>query len=186
MNGWDLPKSLQVGGVDYHINADFRDILEIIRRLLDEGGDRQVNLYVCLALFYDGFEQMPESDYQEAVEKMFDFIACGEEPDNKPALKLIDWEQDRQMIISDVNRAAGMEIRALKFCHWWTFISWFQSIGEGQLSAIVSIREKKRRHRKLSDWEREFYRENRRKVDFQPKYTEEEKAEIDRLNAIFK
>ena len=186
MNGWNLPELLNVGGKDYPIHADFRDILDIIGRLSDEHADQQINIYVCLALFYDDFEQMPESNFQEAVEKMFDFIGCGEEADNKPAVKLIDWEQDRQMIIADINKAAGMEVRSLKFCHWWTFISWFQSIGEGQLSTIVSIREKKRKHKKLSDWERDFYRENKKKIDFQPKYTEEEKAEIDRLNASFK
>lgn len=180
---WELPESLEVGGTPYSIHADFRDILRIIERLSGGAEDLQLSLYICLALFYEDFEEMPESAYQEAVEKMFAFISCGEEADG-PAVKLIDWEQDRDMIISDINKAAGQEVRALCFCHWWTFLSWFRSIGEGQLSTVVSIREKRRRHKKLSDWERDFYRQNRKKVDFQPKYTPEEQAERDRLNRL--
>lgn len=50
---WTLPSSLDVGGKPWVIHADYRDILDIINRLTDINTDRQIALYVALALFYE-------------------------------------------------------------------------------------------------------------------------------------
>ena len=105
---------------------------------------------------------------------MYDFIRCGEPESRVRPPKVIDWEQDANLIIADVNKVAGCEVRSLPFCHWWTFIAWFNAIGDGQLATVVSIREKRRKGKKLTDWERDFYHSNRDKVDFKTKYTPEE------------
>lgn len=173
MNIWTLPQELEISGKAYRINADFRDVLDIVTRLNDETEDSQIRLYVCLSLFYEGFMDMPPENYQEAVQKMYEFISCGEENNGKHP-KTIDWEQDQAVIVADVNKVAGCEVRSLPFCHWWTFIAWFNSIGEGQLSTIVSIREKKQRRKKLTDWEKDFYKKNKSKIEFKTKYTQEE------------
>lgn len=180
MNGWSLPESAVIGGTVYQINADYRDILDIISRLNDPEEAVQVRVYVALALFYDSFDTMPGSDYGDAIRWMFDFISCGEAPGTHPRAKTIDWDQDRAMIVADINKVAGCEVRALPFCHWWTFVAWFNSIGEGQLATVVSIREKLRKGKKLSDWERDFYRDNREKVDFKTKITAEEEEILSR------
>lgn len=86
--------------------------------------------------------------------------------------------------MADVNKVAGCEIRALPFVHWWTFLAWFGAIGEGQLSAVVAVRDKLRRGKKLEEWEREFYRRNRARVELKPRYTPEELAERERLNRL--
>ena len=125
-------------------------------------------------MFYPEFDAIPAELYQEAADKMQWFISCGEEDDGRKHPKLIDWEQDYRMIVSDINRVAGKDVRGEKFLHWWTFISWFNGIGEGQLSFVVGIRDKLRRGKKLSEPEREFYRKNRPAVDFKRKYTHEE------------
>lgn len=185
MNGWELPESAQIGGRTYRVNADYRDILDIITQLNDREEDEQTRVYVTLALFYEGFESMPTRDYEEAARWLLRFINGGEEEQGShPQPKVIDWEQDRNMIVADVNRVAGCEIRALPFCHWWTFLSWFNGVGEGQLATVVSIREKRRRGKKLSDWEKEFYQEHRNRVDFQKKYTAEEREEQKRLKKL--
>lgn len=177
---WTLPVNLEVGGKEYAINADYRDILNIISRL--NGGENEfVKVYVCLALFYPQFEEMPESNYQEAIEKLLWFIACGEEQEDKKRPKLIDWEQDYQMIAADIIKVAGHDVRSDSFCHWWTFVSYFMGIGEGQLSAVVSIRDKLRKHKKLEKWEKEFYNQNRSKVDLKRHYTEEEDELLKKL-----
>ena len=88
------------------------------------------------------------STKKEAMEYMAEFISYGES-EGHPGPKLIDWEQDAQLIIGDVNKVAGREVRETKYLHWWTFLSYFYGIGEGQLSTIVSIRSKKSSGRKL-------------------------------------
>lgn len=187
MTGWDLPAAAELDGVPYAVNADYRDVLDIISRLNDPDEDEQTRLYVALALFYENFEEMPERKYLEAAKWMFCFMNGGEEESKSgPTHKTIDWEQDKAMIVADINKVAGCEVRALPFCHWWTFLAWFKGIGDGQLATVVSIREKRRKGKKLSDWEREFYQENRALVDFQRKYTKEELEEREQLEKLLR
>ena len=174
MTGWGLPSSAVFGAREYAVNADFRDVLEVIEILKDRDKHEHVRLLIALSLFYDDFEEMPPEGYQAAVDWMMDFIACGEVDDGRPQPKTIDWEQDRMIIAAEVNKVAGMEIRALDFLHWWTFIAYFNGIGEGQLSLIVSIREKLRKGKALERHEREFYNKNRSRVDFKQHYTKAE------------
>ncbi len=168
---WTLPTSMEIIGHEHPINADYRDILDIISRLGDDTEEWGVRVYVALALFYQDFEQIPESDYEEALNQMLLFIGCGEQGDGKQHPKTIDWEQDHNIIVSEVNKCAGYDVRGVKFLHWFTFVSLFNMIGDGQLSLIVSIREKKRKNKKLEKWEQEFYKENREKVEFKKKYS---------------
>lgn len=180
MTGWDLPVSAEIGGTVYHLHTDYRDILDIIARLSDPNANVRTVMYVCLALFYEEFGQMPEECFGEAAAYMMRFINCGEEEENaRPHPKTIDWEQDRALIVSDINKVAGCEVRALPYLHWWTFISYFAGIGEGRLSVVVAIREKLRKGKKLDDWERDFYRMNRAQVDFKTTYTSEDDEVMD-------
>ena len=175
---WSLPKTFEISGEAHPINADYRDILNIITKLSDENVDGQIRVYVSLALFYKNFFEIDESSYREAVEKMVDFISCGEKRDGRKQPKQIDWEQDYSMIVSGINKVAGYDIREEKFLHWWSFISMFSEIGEGPLLTVVSIREKLRKGKKLEKWEKEFYHKNRDKVDFKTHYSQKENEVI--------
>lgn len=179
MNNWGLPVTAAIGGHEYKINADFRDVLEIVDVLSDQEKHSSVRILVSLSLFYDDFEQMPPKDHEEALRWMMDFIDCGEPDDGAHHAKLIDWEQDRMIIAAEVNKVAGTEVRALEFLHWWSFIGYFNGIGEGPLSYIVGIRDKLRRGKPLEKHEREYYNKNRSRVDFKQKLT---RAEEDTLS----
>lgn len=172
MSAWGLPQSAVFGGIEYPINADFRDVLEVIKYLNDTTKSVYTRWRIALALFYNG--EIPDKYWEEAAQWLSDFVSY-ETPDDKPSPKLIDWEQDAVMIVSDVNKVAGKEIRAEKFLHWWTFLSYFYGIGEGQLSQVVNIRSKKAKGQKLDKSEQQYYRENRKKVDFHTPETPEQK-----------
>ena len=180
MNGWGLPEIAVIGGREYCINADFRDVLEVIECLNNAEEDETVRRYVAMALFYDGFENMPHEYFADAFRFMVDFISAGEEDEGQTHPKLIDWEQDRNIIAAEVNRVAGTEVRALAFLHWWTFIGYFSCIGDGQLALIVSIREKRQKGKKLEKFEQEFYRKNRHRVDLKQTVTQAEQEVFDK------
>ena len=69
---------------------------------------------------------------------------CGQTLPRSPAPPLLDWEQDAPLIAADINKAAGCEVRALPYLHWWTFMAWFNSIGDGQLATMLRVRSKPR------------------------------------------
>ena len=93
---------------------------------------------------------------------MFDFFNCGRSQSigKKMNHKLIDWEQDSQIICSAINKVANKEVRAEPYIHWWTFMGYYSAVGESLLSTIVSIRDKIVRGKKLEKHERIFRQEN--------------------------
>lgn len=179
MDIYGLPKTSKIGGVEYSINTDFRDVMEIMDYLNDTTRPEYLRWQIALGLFYEG--RIPEEHHLEAMEFLSEFISYGE-TDAQPGPKLMDWKQDANMIIGDINKVAGKEVRDAKYLHWWTFLSYFYGIGEGQFSTIVSIRSKKQSGKKLEKWEEEFYKKNKKRIDFQKPKTQEDAAVQDYFN----
>jgi len=180
MTGWELPTYALLGGKRYGFHGDFRDILEIFSYFDDPDLPEHLKWKVALALFYE--EQIPEACQQEAIRFLAEFLRGGAE--ETPGVKLLDWQQDAPLIVADINKVAGQEIRSLPFLHWWSFLSWFHAIGQGQLSAVVAIRDKLRRGKPLDAWEKEFYREHKRQVDLPKRYSREELRQQEKLRQL--
>lgn len=182
MTSWGLPQTAIIGGEEYQLSSDYRDVLEIIGHLNNPENPEILRWRIAVALFFD-CEEFPEEHLQEAMEYLAAFISCGDTSSNQGP-KLLDWEQDAQVIVADVNKVAGQEVRAVPYLHWWTFLSYFRAIGEGQLLTLVSIREKLRTGKKLESWEREYYQKNAERVILKTKYSAEEEAELDELKLL--
>lgn len=174
---YELPKSLNVCGVEYEIRSDYRAALDICAALSDNDLSNQGKAFVCLDILYPDFEEMPPEHYEEALKQCFWFINCGSDEDNtrKPP-KLMDWEQDFQYIVAPINRVLFGEVRALDYLHWWTFISAYYEIGDCTFAQIIRIRDKKAKGKKLDKADQEWYRANRKLVDLKQSLNEAEKA----------
>ena len=182
MTPWVLPRQAVFGGVAYPIHSDYRDILEIFSYFEDPDLQDSLKWRIALALFYE--EEIPQKHLQEAMEYLVEFLKGGRRDTEKPTPKLLDWEQDAGVIVAEVNKVACQEIRALPYVHWWTFLSWFHGIGEGQLSLLVGIREKLRKGKKLEPHEKEYYREHKAQVDLKKRYSREELAQRQALEKL--
>ena len=182
MTGWELPKIARIGGKTYSIHTDYREILEIFSCLQDEDMPEFLRWQIALYLFYDG--KISDEDFAEAAEYFRWFILCGEPEQKNPGPQLLDWEADAQVIVADVNKVAGREIRELPYLHWWTFYGLFQSIGEGNLSMLVGVRDKLNRGKKLEPYEKAYYQKNRDRVKLRKKYSASELAEQERLQKL--
>lgn len=173
---YELPKSLDVCGVEYEIRSDFRAVLDCCTALSDTELTNEEKVYACLFIMYPDFMEMPLEHYEEALKQSFWFINCGSEEDNtRKAPKLMDWEQDFQYIVAPVNRVLGTEIRAVPYLHWWTFISAYYEIGDCTFAQIVRIRDKKAKGKKLDKAEQEWYKNNRKMVDMRQSFNDSEK-----------
>lgn len=156
-----LPKTLSVNGKIYNIRTDFRDILTVISAFNDADLTDQEKVYVCLKRIFIDMPVIPHDDYQAAYESASKFIEC--QPHNdRPSPRVVNWVKDEQLIFPAINKAAGMEVRAVPYMHWWTFLGYFQSIDrEGTYGFILSLRQKKAKGKKLEPYEKEFYTANR-------------------------
>ena len=181
MIGYKLPTSLRVGEVDYPINTDFHVILEIFEAMNDPEVPEESIGAIVLIMIYQKWRDIPEKHHEEAVMKALDFINRGAKDDGKIYHKLIDWEQDEKLIVPAINSVAHTDIRLIEHLHWWTFLDWFMEIGESLFSNVLSIRQKKAKHKKLEKNEQEFYRENRHIIDIRKKDSEEVKQEKNNL-----
>ena len=187
MNPWTLPTALPVAGQDRPVQTDFRDVLDILAWL--DGPDDTLRpderWYVALALFYRDFDALPPAAWPEAARALAGFLAGPQaEAPGRAGPRLIDWQRDAGLIVAGVNRAAGCEVRALPYLHWWSFLGWFAAMEPGALGTVVAIRDKLHRGRRLEGRELEYYRAHRDQIDLRPAPTAAERAERDRLLAL--
>ena len=182
MSGWELPVKATICGRTYTLRTDYRQILEIFACLQQERYPEFLRWYMALAKFFE--EEIPDEDFQQAAEYFRWFVCGGEGEESHTGPQLLDWQQDAQVIVADINKVAGREIRELPYVHWWTFLGWFHSIGEGNLSTLVGVREKLSRGKKLEPHEQEYYRRNRSRVNLRKKYSASELAEQERLKKL--
>lgn len=180
---FDLPRSVEFGGRTWPINTDYRDVLRVLTAMEDPDVTDEEKAYICLHNLYPGAKDIPQDQLQAAFDAALDFIDRGQQ-DDKPGPRTMDWTQDAPLIFPAVNRAAGMEVRSVEYMHWWTFLGFFMEIKDSTYSAILGLRDKKARGKKLEKEEKEFWQRNKKICVIRTKMTEAEKAEVERLNKL--
>jgi hypothetical protein len=181
MSAYDLPTSLTIGEVDFAIRYGWRPVLDVLAACSDPELDDRAKAECLLKIMYPDWKNIPPQHLGEACQKAAEFIDCGQTDDGKPKPRLIDWEQDASIIIPEINKVAGKEVRLEPNIHWWTFLGWYMGIGEGLLASVLHIRQKKAKHKKLESWEQEFYNANKEIIDLKIAETEEIRKEKDDL-----
>lgn len=190
MNSWTLPTSLEISGVVWQIRSDYRAIIDILIALGSPEYEADEKWLIALTIFYVDFEEMATQEYTEAIKKLCWFIDLGQEKRadthiNSSNLKLMDWEQDANLIIPAINRVIGKEVRSIEYMHWWTFMGAYMEIGECAYAQVISIRAKRAKGKKLEKWEQEYLQNNRDIVELYHKQSEEELEEERRLIELF-
>lgn len=179
----DLPYTLSVDGVQRKINADFRDVINILCAYNDPELDSESRTFILLNnLYSEDFTEFKDID--EAIKQAVWFIDCGKEYSKTESTprRLMDWEQDYNIVISAVNKSANvLDVRDLPFLHWWTFMGYLEERGECTFSYVVEIRDKMSKGKNLEKYEREFLNANREQVILQDKYSEDEQRQINEI-----
>lgn len=166
---YELPITININEEVYAIrnNGDYRMVLDCFSALNDVELSKTERILTSIIIFYPDFNEveeilsLSEEEINTLVDKMFLFFNCGEtNPGAKTEYKLIDWDNDAQLITSGINNVAGKEIRSVEYCHWWTFMGYYLAIGESPLSTVVGIRSKIAKSKKLEKYEQEFRRDN--------------------------
>ena len=165
---YDIPTTIVIDNQEYPIRCkgDYRMVLDCFSCMSDFDLDEQERLYGSLIIFYEDFNDntdfigMDTETLEQLVAKMYNFMQCEENPLKTMPFRAIDWDKDSQLICSAVNKVAHMEVRAVEYLHWWTFIGYFSEVGESVLSTVVGIRTKIKKGKKLEKYEKEFKASN--------------------------
>lgn len=157
-----LPKTLKIQGKSYAIRTDYRNILRIFEAFADERLTDNDKLLICLQRLYVNFRSIQREYLKEAYEQAHWFISCGKLDERQPPARTFNWVKDEPIIFPAVNKVAGMEVRAVPYMHWWTFMGYFESVDpESLFGTVLYIRQKQAKGKKLEKHEREFASNNR-------------------------
>ena len=169
MDCYSLPISVLINEQEFKIrnNADYRMVLDCFEALEDIELDSNMRVYTAMIIFYEAISELEDipkvfgDNIKDAVLEMYKFFNCGKESVGaKCTYKLIDWQEDSQMIASAINNVTKKEVRQESYIHWWTFMGYYCAIGESTLSTVVGIRWKIANHKKLEKHERDFKNQN--------------------------
>lgn len=187
-----LPETLTVGGVEYSIRTDYRNVLQIFEAFQDPELEQTEKWIVAIYLMFEDFSCADDVfraardgfNLEEAIKQMLWFISAGQPEKQVLEKPTYNWKQDEQIIFSAVNKVAGKETRELEYLHWWTFLGYFNEVGEGTFSFIVGIRHKLNKGKKLEKNEKEFLSHNKELVKLEKPKTREEQEQEDAYNAL--
>lgn len=187
-----LPEVLTVGGEDYPIRTDYRNILQVFEAFQDPDLQPEEKWIVAIYLLFEDFScdddvlQAAQNgfDLEEAMKQISWFISAGQPEKQVLEQPTYNWTQDEQMIFSAVNKVAGREIRELEYLHWWTFLGYFNEVGECTFSFIVGIRNKLNKGKKLEKHEKEFLSHNKELVLMKKPLTKEEQEQEDAYKSL--
>lgn len=187
-----LLEVLTVGGEDYSIRTDYRNVLQVFEAFQDPELTQEEKWIVAIYLMFEDFSC--DDDVLEAAQDGFDlgeamkqiswFISAGQPEKQVLEQPTYNWTQDEQMIFSAVNKVAGRETRELEYLHWWTFLGYFNEVGEGTFSFIVGIRNKLNKGKKLEKHEKEFLFHNKELVLMKKPLTKEEQEQEDAYKSL--
>lgn len=124
-----LPETLTVGGEDYPIRTDYRNVLQVFEVFQDPELTQEEKWIVAIYLLFENFscaDDVLEAaqdgfDLGEAMKQISWFISAGQPEKQVLEQPTYNWTQDEQMIFSAVNKVACRETRELEYLHWWTF-----------------------------------------------------------------
>ena len=187
-----LPEALTVGGTDYPIRTDYRNVLQVFEVFQDPELASEEKWIVAIYLLFENFScaddvlDSIENGFliEEAMNQINWFISSGMPDGINLENPVYDWSQDEQMIFSAVNKVAGHETRELEYLHWWTFLGYFREIGETTFSFITGIRHKLNKGKKLEKHEKEFLAKNKELVLLKKPLTKKEQEQEDEYQSL--
>ena len=173
---FNLSDTVPVSGAEYSVRTDFRVILEIFVMLDDPDLTDADKTEALLRMFYS---ERP-SDPDTALQAFTDFVDPRHGSQSKKSSgRLIDWQQDFDLMVAPINHILGFECRAAEYLHWRTFLSAYLEIPpESVFARVLRIREKLRTGKKLEKNERSWYNKNRELVHLKPKFSRAEEEII--------
>ena len=182
---FSLPTRVAAGDKSYSVRSDFRVILEIFVMFDDPDISDADKTEALLRMFYA--ERPP--DAEAALRAFTDFVdprraasPLGRHgsQSKKSSGRLIDWQQDFDLMVAPINHILGFECRAAEYLHWRTFLSAYLEIPpESVFARVLRIREKLSTGKKLEKNERSWYRKNMELVSLKPKFSTEEQKVLD-------
>ncbi|CAM2828234.1 bacteriophage Gp15 family protein [Hathewaya histolytica] len=139
-----LPTTVNIEGVEYAINSDFRTSILFELLMQDSTIGEEEKIYMALELYYTTIPQ----NINEAIEQMLWFYRCGKNEvkskgtgKGKSVTQIYSFEHDDDYIYSAFLDQYGVDLQDMEYLHWWKFKAMFKSLKEdNELVKIMGYR----------------------------------------------
>ena len=181
-----LPETVEIGGVDYRINSDFRTSILFEMLVTDEELEAKDKVIPALRLYYP---EIPP-DIGEAVDKILWFYRCGkkekktsESGEGAPPEPVYSFDYDDDYIYAAFLEQYGIDLQDVENLHWWKFRALFKGLmDDTEFVKIMGYRSIKISN-SMSKEQRKFYNEMKR-IHALPRSEKEEQMEAMLLEAL--
>ena len=159
-----LPNKIEVEGIEYDINSDFRTSMLFELMMSDNELDNKQKIEQALKLYYP---KVPEN-INEAMDQLLWFYRCGKdlitsgESGKGKSTQIYDFNFDDDYIYSAFLDQYGIDLQDVENLHWWKFKAMFKSLKEdNEIVKIMGYRsmdlakikdkDEKARYKKMKD-----------------------------------
>ena len=126
----DLPEAIEVNGVEYAVNFDFRTGLACI---LDMESSELTDEEKCILLLRRIYGDVIPEDGETAIKLAVKFLDGGKEQSEEQNpfadnTRLYSFEKDSALIYAAFRQTHGIDLQKADL-HWWQFLALFQDLG---------------------------------------------------------
>lgn len=179
----NYPDRIEVDGVEFELDTDFRTALRCFEVIEDDSIDDYER---ALAVIYLLLGDIPKNTNLEKVMKLLrKYLSCGI-TDSKYSVekKDMDFFQDEKYIVASFMSDYHIDLSNNEPMHWWHFINLLNGLtGECILNKVREVRTCD-----LSDYKgksRERIAKAKRELALKDKITQEDEAALAKFNALF-
>ena len=183
-----FPTKFKIDNVEYHINTDFRNCLNIILAFEDENLTQVEKIEIMLILLYGEGSIPPKAE--KAIELALKFLDCGEannkidNNEERVTQRYYSFEKDSKYIYSAIKQTHNIDLEKIEYLHWWKFVYMFLDLDkECFFSQLMYLRQQKSKG-KLSKEEKQYYMSIREIADLD--YTNEASDEENEFLELLK
>lgn len=180
-----VPTTVEIEGVEYEINSDFRTSILFELMMQDSTIGEKEKILMALELYYP---EIPKN-INEAIDKILWFYRCGKDVNlatsggkGKSAKEVYNFEYDDDYIYSAFLDQYGVDLQDIEYLHWWKFKAMFKSLKEDNM--IVKIMGYRNIDlSKIKDKEQKDYYRKMQKL-YEIPVSKNEKEKLDEINNI--
>lgn len=186
----ELPESVEIEGVEYEINTDFR--ISILFELLmqDPNIKDEEKIEKALELY---FTKIPPIEYiSEIVDIIMDFYSCGKDKlisngtttSKGKSKQIYSFETDADYIYAAFLDQYGIDLQDIEYLHWWKFKALFNALKEdNEIVKIMGYRSINITN-DMSKHEKEFYKKMKELYKLPDNISKNDKEKISQIEDI--
>lgn len=185
-----LPVEVEIEGVMYEINSNFRTSLLFSTLMEDVEVDNIEKIQLALELYYPTIP----NDINKAIGKITWFYKCGKDikqsksksTSNKNNKKILDYEEDADYIYSSFMSQYNIDLQDIEYLHWWKFQSLFNGLkDDNKICEIMKYRSIDLN--KIKDKEqKKFYKDMKNLYKLDKKISNDDLLELEELSKEWK